>query len=102
MSRRNAPEKFFSAVRGCPRPCARTNPWFRGQLLGEKCAQEPTPGSAVKHCRFMDRGGYILLPTHPPSNPRPLKLIYLQCIRTPGPRAPGGTLVRRGRAGHLL
>ena len=57
MSRRNAPEIFFSAVRGCSRPCARTNPWFRGQILGEKCAQEPTPGSAVKHCRFLDTGG---------------------------------------------
>ena len=57
MSWRNAPENFFSAVRGCPRPCARTNPWFRGQILGEKCAQEPTPGSAVKHCRFLDTGG---------------------------------------------
>ena len=57
MFRRNAPENFFSAVRGCPRLCARTNPWFRGQILGEKCAQEPTPGSAVKHCRFLDTGG---------------------------------------------
>ena len=37
MSRCNAPENFFSAVRGCPRPCARTNPWFRGQTL-------PVPG----------------------------------------------------------
>ena len=33
MSWRNAPENFFSAVRGCPRLCARTNPWFRGQTL---------------------------------------------------------------------
>ena len=57
MSWRNAPENFFSAVRGCPRLCARTNPWFRGQILGEKCAQEPTPGSAVKHCWFLDTGG---------------------------------------------
>ena len=57
MSRRNTPENFFSAVRGCPRLCARTNPWFRGQILEEKCAQEPTPGSAVKHCRFLDTGG---------------------------------------------
>ena len=66
MSRPNAPENFFSAVRGCPRPCARTNPWFRGQIFGEKCAQEPTPGSAVKHCRFLDTGGggmrVVLLP----------------------------------------
>ena len=29
----NAPEFFFSAVRGCPRSCARTNPWFRSQTL---------------------------------------------------------------------
>ena len=36
---------------------------------------------------------YILLPTHPPTNPRPLKLIYLQCIRTPGPRAPAHQMV---------
>ena len=35
MSRRNAPENFFSAVWGCPRPCARTNPWFRSQILGK-------------------------------------------------------------------
>ena len=49
--------KFFSAVRGCPWSCARTNPWFCGQILGEKCAQEPTPGSAIKHCRFLDTGG---------------------------------------------
>ena len=56
MFLRNAPEIFFSAVRGCPRSCARTNPWFRGRILGEKCAQEPTPGSAVKHCRFLGTG----------------------------------------------
>ena len=37
MSRRNAPEIFFSAVRGCPWPCARTDPWFRGQTV-------PVPG----------------------------------------------------------
>ena len=36
---------------------------------------------------------YILLPTHPPPNPRPLKLIYLQCIRTPGPCAPAHQMV---------
>ena len=36
---------------------------------------------------------YILLPTHPPLNPRPLKLIYLQCIRTPGPCAPAHQMV---------
>ena len=59
MSRRNAPENFFSAVRGCSRLCARTNPWFHSQILGEKCAQEPTPGSAVKHCRFLDTGGGV-------------------------------------------
>ena len=64
MSRRNAPEIFFSAVRGCPPPCARTNPWFRGHILGEKCAQEPTPGSAVKHCRFLDTGGGYHALTH--------------------------------------
>ena len=38
-------------------PSARTNPWFCGQILGEKCAQEPTPGSTVKHCWFLDTGG---------------------------------------------
>ena len=37
--------------------CARTNPWFRGRILGGKCAQEPTPGSVVKHCWFLDMGG---------------------------------------------
>jgi hypothetical protein len=37
MSRRNTPENSFSAVRSCPRPCARTNPWFHGQTL-------PVPG----------------------------------------------------------
>ena len=42
---------------GCSRSCARTNPWFRGRILGEKRAQEPTPGSAVEHCRFLDTGG---------------------------------------------
>ena len=57
MSRRNTPEKFFSAVRGCPRSCARTNPWFCGPILGEKRAQEPPAGSAVKHCRFLGTGG---------------------------------------------
>ena len=67
MPRRNAPENFFSAVRGCPRSCARTNPWFRGRILVRKNrplvprsnfgAQEPTPGSAVEHCRFLDTGG---------------------------------------------
>ena len=57
MPWRNTPDNFFSAVRGCPRSCARTNPWFRGRILGGKCVQEPPPGSAVKHCRFLDRGG---------------------------------------------
>ena len=57
MPWRNAPENFFSAVRGCPRSCARTNPWFRGQILGGNCAQELPPGSAVKHCRFLGTGG---------------------------------------------
>ena len=37
MPRRNAPESFFSAVRGCPRSYARTNPWFLGRTL-------PVPG----------------------------------------------------------
>ena len=36
MPRRNAPQNFFSTVRGCPRSCARTNPWFRGQILVRK------------------------------------------------------------------
>ena len=36
---------------------------------------------------------YILLPTHPPPNPRHPKPIYLQCIRTPGPRAPARQMV---------
>ena len=53
----NTPEKIFSAVRGCPRSCARTNPWFRGQILRGKCAQEPPPGSALKHCWFLGTGG---------------------------------------------
>ena len=57
MSRRNAPENFFSAVRGCPRSCARTNPWFRSRILGGKRAQEPPASSAVKHCRFLGTGG---------------------------------------------
>ena len=48
---------FFSAARGCSQSCARTNPWFRGRILGGKRAQEPTPGSAVKHCWFLDTGG---------------------------------------------
>ena len=60
-SGRNAPEIFFSALWGRPRgpqrSCARTNPWFRCRILGEKCAQEPPPGSAVKHCRFLGTGG---------------------------------------------
>ena len=57
MPWRNTPENFFSAVGGCPQSCARTNPWFRGRILGGKCAQEPPPGSAVKHCRFLGTGG---------------------------------------------
>ena len=59
MPRHNAPENCFSAVRGCPRSCARTNPWFHGRILGEKSAQEPPPGSAVKHCWFLGRGGGV-------------------------------------------
>ena len=51
--------KIFSAVRGCPRSCARTNPWFRGRILGGKRAQEPPPGSAVKHCWFLGTGGKV-------------------------------------------
>ena len=57
MPRRNAPKKKFSAVRGCPRSCTRTNPWFCGQILGAKRAQELPPGSAVNHCRFLGTGG---------------------------------------------
>ena len=60
MPWRNTPEKFFSAGRGCPRSCARTNPWFCGRILGGKCAQESPPGSAVKHCRFLGTGGGYL------------------------------------------
>ena len=66
VSRSQYAGKFFSVVRGCPRSCARTNPWFRGRILGGKCAQEPPPGSAVKHCRFLGTGGgysYHRLPT---------------------------------------
>ena len=69
MPRRNAPEIFFSAVQGCPRSCARTNPWFRGQILGEKRAQEPPARSAVKHCRFLGTGGG----SQPPSRGSPRK-----------------------------
>ena len=82
MSRPNAPENFFSAVRGCPRPCARTNPWFRGQIFGEKCAQEPTPGSAVKHCRFLDTGGG----GYPPPPPCPCRLLGLSPMVQPARR----------------
>ena len=68
---------FFSAVRGCPRSCARTNPWFRGRILGGKRAQEPPPGSAVKHCRFLDTGGggtYVGYPgPQPGATPAPPK-----------------------------
>ena len=56
MSRRNAPENFFSAGWGCPGSCARTNPWFHGRILGEKRTQEPPPGSAVEHCQFLGTG----------------------------------------------
>ena len=57
MPRRNAPETFFSAVWGCPRACARTNPWFRSRILRGKRAQELPPGSAVKHNWFLGTGG---------------------------------------------
>ena len=58
MSRRNAQEKkIVPQDRGCPRSCARTNPWFRGRNLGEKRTQEPPPGSAVEHCQFPGTGG---------------------------------------------
>ena len=56
MPRRNVSKNFFSAVRGCPRSCARTSPWFCGQILGGKRAQQPPPGSAVKHCRCLGTG----------------------------------------------
>ena len=62
---------FFSAVRGCPRSCARTNPWFRSQILGGKRAQEPPPGSAVKHCWFLGTGGTYLAPGPPSSRRAP-------------------------------
>ena len=41
MSWRNAPEIFF----------------FPRYGVAHGCAQEPTPGSAVKHCWFLDTGG---------------------------------------------
>ena len=63
----------FSAVRGCPRSCARTNPWFRGRILGEKRAQEPPAGSAVKHCRFLGTGGGCMC--------IPLRLMACACVR---------------------
>ena len=50
---------FFRGT-GLPTAVRKTNPWFRGQILGGKCAQEPTPGSAVKHCRFLDTGGGVV------------------------------------------
>ena len=56
MPRCKAPENVFSAVRGCPRSCTRTNHCIRGRILGGQCAQESPPGSAVKHCRFLDTG----------------------------------------------
>ena len=37
----------------------------------------------------------IFLPTHPPPNQHPLNRVYLQCTRTPGPRAPARQMVVR-------
>ena len=65
--RRNAPE-IFSAVRGCPRSCARTNPWFRGRILGAKCVQELPPGQHTqlfKMRRKVGKGFYSTAPDAP-------------------------------------
>ena len=57
MPRRNAPENFFSAVRGCPRSCARTNPWFRGRILVRK-NQPLVPRSNIAGSWTQGGGGY--------------------------------------------
>ena len=55
--------KFFFRGTGLPTAVRKNQPLVPRSNLGGKRAQEPTPGSAVKHCWFLDtgRGGY-----HPP------------------------------------
>ena len=48
-----------------------------------------------RHCHSSSQCSVYSLPTHPPPNPRHPTLIYLQCIRTPGPRAPARQMVVR-------
>ena len=76
MSRPNAPENFFSAVRGCPRPCARTNPWFRGQIFGESVRKNRplVPRSNIAGSWTRGGGGYAKLNEHP--------FCCVQCITT--------------------
>ena len=56
MPRRIAPENFFRNT-GLPTIMRKNQPLVRGRILGGKCAREPPPGSAAKHCRFLDTGG---------------------------------------------
>ena len=72
MPWRNAPENFFSAVRGCPRSCARTNPWFRGQIFGGNVRKNRplVPRSNIAGSWAQGGGGgYILLLTPLPWYP---------------------------------
>ena len=57
IPRRNTLEKKFLRYGAAHGRAQGPNPWFRSRILGEKRAQEPTPGSAVEHCRFLDTGG---------------------------------------------
>ena len=75
MSRRNAPENFFSAVRGCPRSCARTNPWFRGQITSKRVVRSSAGAYAI-YPPFLGSFAYHT-PRYGTGCPTPCKIIIL-------------------------
>ena len=56
MPWRNVPENFFRGT-VLPTVMRKNQPLVPRSNFGGKCAQEPPPGSAVKHCRFLGTGG---------------------------------------------
>ena len=73
--------------------CARVLRAGRVQRTSQTQVSPETP--VWHHSLSCPQCAVYSLPTHPPPNPHPLNRIYLQCNRTPGPRAPARQMVVR-------
>ena len=73
--------------------CARVLRAGRAQRTSQTQVSPETP--VWHHCLSCPQCAVYSLPTHPPPNPHPLNRVYLQCTRTPGPRAPARQMVVR-------